>query len=146
MKSKSPRIYSLTKVWALSLVAMLAPVTLAAHASEAITADVELGMLQLDLVNVRSNRILVCPPGLDDQGEQGCGKMKRDRTLAAPGVPPITPQAYLQMACPEVKILSLSVSSLHDLMGRVVAGAFPQTVTLVTSGVCDPLKSTLAGK
>ncbi|HBN7933044.1 hypothetical protein ACV344_30900 [Pseudomonas aeruginosa] len=126
--------------------ALLAPATLTAHASEPITADVELGLLQLDLVNVMSNRMLVCPPGLNDLGEHGCGKMNRDRTLKAPAVAPVTPQAYLQTACPEVKIISLSVSNLRQLLGQVATYPYPVTVTLVTSGVCDPQKLTFAGK
>ncbi|KSQ21781.1 hypothetical protein APB26_32905 [Pseudomonas aeruginosa] len=144
--SYSKLIHTRGALLALFTAALLAPMTLTAHPSEPITADTEVGVLQLDLVDARSNRMLVCPPGLDALGERGCGKMNRDRTLKAPEVPPITPQAYLQMACPEVKILSVSVSSLRQLLGQVATSPIPETVTLVTSGICDPLKSTFAGK
>ncbi|HEJ2342278.1 TPA: hypothetical protein ACKQHR_001387 [Pseudomonas aeruginosa] len=118
-----------------ALVALVSP---AAQAVEVIPENVELGMLQLDLVNQASNRILVCPPGLAPKGDECASSVRGPQVTAAP----ITPHAYLKLACPEhVSILSVSLSNIANLMGQTITRGFPQTVTLVTWGVCDPSKT-----
>lgn len=119
-----------------ALVALLSP---AAQAVEVISENVELGMLQLDLVNQASNRIQVCPPGLVPKGDECASSGRGPQVTAAP----ITPHAYLKLACPEhVSILSVSLSNIANLMGQTITRGLPQTVTLVTWGVCDPSKTT----
>lgn len=118
--------------------ALLGLVPPAAQAVQVISESVELGMLQLDLVNQASNRILVCPPGLVPKGDE-CASTGRGPQVSAA---PITPHAYLKLACPEhVSILSVSLSNIVNLMGQTTTRGFPQTVTLVTWGVCDPSKT-----
>lgn len=123
------------------LLALLAVLPPAAQAGEAISEDVELGMLQLTLVTPESNRMLVCPPGTSPTDAAGRCLSRGIQPKPAQG---ITPQAYVKLACPGVTIISVSLSNLTYRMGRTYPIDHPVTVSMVTSGVCDPAKSTSA--
>lgn len=114
--------------------AVLALCAGAAGAVEAIPDDMVLGVLKLDVVASQDGRLMVCPPGAHSRLNR-CGTSpsfdgKRDY------VAPLTPQAYLQQACPGVKLVSISVDYWGVQMASPVRYGSPQSATLITSGAC----------
>lgn len=122
------------KLSGVAVSAVLALCAGAAGAIETIPDEMVLGVVRMDTINSPDGRLLVCPPGshrrLNRCGTSPAFDGRRDNVAA------VTPQVFLQQACPGVKLVSISVDYWGMQMASPVAYGTPQSATLITSGAC----------